>query len=182
MATSNSARQVLRQATAADHDAVDRLFGGYDLSDRADYADFLIAQATAFLPVEDAIDRSDPDLAVPDWAARRRSALLQADLATLDRDLPDIAPLPAFATPAATLGAIYVLEGSRLGGQMLVRGVYPGAPTAFLSAGNSLLWRSLLAVLERALPTDEQRADAIAAARAVFALFEKGARVFATVR
>lgn len=182
MTSYHSARQVLRQATAADHDAVDRLFGGYDLSDPNDYADFLIAQAAAFLPVEDAIDRSEPSLVVPDWAERRRSALLQADLATLDRDIPGAPPLVAFTTREATLGAVYVLEGSRLGGQMLARTVYPGAPKSFLSANSSSHWRSLLSTLEKELVTDKQRATAVAAAREVFALFQKGARVFANAR
>lgn len=182
MTARDSARHALRTATAADHDAVDRAFGRYDLSDRAAYAAFLQAQAAAFLPVEGAVDRSDPERVVADWTERRRSDALRADLAALGEETPASAPIPPFASEAALLGAVYVLEGSRLGGRMLAREVPDAFPQAFLAAGNPALWRSLLAVLELNLDTGERRAAAIEAARGVFALFEKGARVDATHR
>lgn len=177
-----SARHSLRSATAAAHDAVDRAFGAFDLADRQRYADFLTAQAAAFLPVEAAIDRSAPLRVLPDWPERRRSDSLRDDLTRLGVVASAQAEMRPFDTPEALLGAIYVLEGSRLGGRMLARGVPDAFPQSFLSAGNPALWRSLLAVVELNLVTGEQRATAITAARDVFALFEKGACVVATVR
>ena len=182
MTARDSARHALRTATAPDHDAVDHAFGRYDLAERGSYIAFLQAQAAAFLPVEDAIDRSGSSRLVADWAERRRSDTLRSDLAGLGAAVPAFAPLPAFASSAALLGAIYVLEGSRLGGRMLARTVPEAFPQTFLAAGNPALWRSLLAVLELNLDTGERRATAIEAAKGVFALFEKGARVDANPR
>lgn len=178
----DGARHSLRSATAAEHDAVDRAFGGFDLSDRDRYADFLVAQASAFLPVEAAIDAWSPRSVLPDWPDRRRSDALRADLAALGVTAPEPAAFPPIATTEAALGAIYVLEGSRLGGRMLARGVPDAFPKSFLTSGNPALWRSLLSVIEKELVTASQRVAAIAAAREVFALFEKGARVVATSR
>lgn len=58
-----------------------------------------------------------------DWAARRRAHLFAADLAALDA-VPTTDPLPAVPPPASTdeaLGAMYVLEGSTLGGVFVDR-------------------------------------------------------------
>lgn len=180
MTDRTSARHALRTATADAHDAVDHVFSRHDLSDVSDYAAFLQAQAVAFLPVEDAIDRSQPARAVADWAERRRSDDLRSDLADLNAIAPKGDPLPPFGSVEALLGAIYVLEGSRLGGTMLSRTVPDAFPKRFLSGGHSSMWRSLLMALELNLVTGKQRETAIAAARDVFALFEKGARVVAT--
>lgn len=171
-----SARTALRTATAADHDAVDRAFGRFDLSDRDDYARFLTAQAAAFLPVEAALDRAPGIALVEDWDQRRRSDALTGDLAALGVAPPRPLAAPPLADAEAVLGALYVLEGSRLGGSLLARGVPDDFPRAFLAPAHSALWRGLLAMLENRLVTEGQRANAIAAARAVFALFEKGAR------
>ena len=171
-----TARQALRVATARDHDRVDTAFGGFVLSDRARYVDFLLAQSEAFLPVEAAIDRAPPLAMLDDWADRRRSALLRDDLSDLGAAPRPVDPLPDLASPEEVLGAIYVLEGSRLGGRMLERSVPAELPRRFLGASSPVAWRRLIEVLDRALVSDEQRDAAIAAARRVFTLFEDGAR------
>lgn len=173
--TNGTARSALRLATASDHDAVDRAFSGYDLTDRSRYTRFLTAQASAFLPVEAAIDRSPAIGAIQDWRSRRRAELLRQDLSLLGVEPVEPPALAAFETVEAVLGAVYVLEGSRLGGRMLARRVPADFPCSFLAAGNPAQWRSLLTLLEERLATAQQRAMAIAAARSVFALFEKGA-------
>lgn len=169
-------RFVLRAATATDHDRVDREFASYDLQDEAHYRSFLAAQAEAFLPVEAGLDRIDLARTLPDWPARRRSAALVADLAELGA--APIAPrdIPAYDSVAAALGAIYVLEGSRLGGAMLVRSVPAHLPRRFLGAGDSASWRKLVATLDATLPSKDHLTAAIGAARAVFARFEASAR------
>jgi heme oxygenase (biliverdin-IX-beta and delta-forming) len=59
-------------------------------------------------------------------APRRRLALLAADLAHLGLPSASVAALPRpsdliLADPAAAMGALYVLEGSTLGGQLIGR-------------------------------------------------------------
>ncbi|SDG45422.1 biliverdin-producing heme oxygenase [Klenkia brasiliensis] len=58
-----------------------------------------------------------------DWADRRRAGLFAADLAALGA-VPAADPLPEVPAPASTdeaLGAMYVLEGSTLGGVFIDR-------------------------------------------------------------
>lgn len=173
--TDPSARHALRTATAAHHERVDHAFGAFDLTTRAGYTDFLLAQAYAFLPVEAAIDVADPHVFLPDWPARRRSAALLADLQALGRE-PEIEDLGIlFRNREEILGAIYVLEGSRLGGRMLARSVPADLPRAFIATNDAGMWRNLIELLDRLLISDEQRALASDAARRVFALFEAGA-------
>lgn len=166
----------MRTATAAAHERVDRIFGDYDLADREAYRAFLLAQAQPLATVEAAIDAFDPVAVLPDWTERRRFPLIAADLADLDAPIPPPEPL-RLTTAAAVLGAIYVLEGSRLGGALLARNVPMDLPDRFIrcpAAPNR--WRGLIEVLDRTLVTDDQRDAAVSAARTVFDLFWRSAR------
>ncbi len=171
-----SARSALRAATRADHARVDALFSDSDLASRAGYARFLARQAAAHLPVERAIDAAGAEALVPDWPARRRAPLLLADLADLG---PTTIAEERFLLPggeAALLGAVYVLEGSRLGGAVLRQRVGPGLPVRFLSPGRQGGWRSLVALLDCALRTESALAEAIEGARSTFDCFACAAK------
>lgn len=176
MTNPSGARWALRAATQSGHAQVDALLSTLNLGDRAEYGRFLAAQARAFLPVEAGLDRVDLAAVLPDWPGRRRSEALVADMEDLGAPLPPASPAAAFGGVEAALGAIYVLEGSRLGGRVLARSVAPGLPRRFLEAGDPAHWRKLIAVLDATLVTEVQLAVAIEAARAVFARFAAGAR------
>ncbi|MDR6852089.1 heme oxygenase [Sphingomonas sp. BE123] len=173
-----SARMFLRAQTAADHDRVDRAFGAFDLSHRDGYRAFLLAQADALLPVEQAIDAAAPTDLLPDWPQRRRAPLLVADLVELG---VAVAPMPGDGAPdlsdaAALLGAVYVLEGSRLGGSVLARGIAATLPTRFIGCATApQRWRGLIEIMDKQIITEEQRATALAAARSVFDRFRHSA-------
>ncbi|UVO50259.1 biliverdin-producing heme oxygenase [Sphingomonas sp. SUN019] len=181
MSASVSARSALRAATSDHHERVDAAFSSANLADRDHYGCFLMAQAAAHLPVEEALAKGGIAGILPDWAARERGALLRADLAALGRTSPESDATLAFDDPAAMLGAVYVLEGSRLGGALLKRSVPADFPTAFLGASDSAAWRRLMAVLDERLDTDAARLIAINAAAQVFTLFERKARQFLKV-
>ena len=159
----------LRAATASDHDAVDAGFGRYDLSDADDYRAFLIAHAKA-LPAVEAWLEDIPGLA----AVRSRGDALAADLAALGEDMP--APM-AFDLPpskAAGWGAMYVVEGSRLGGIMLSRSVPEGMPSAYLGSKHlSGEWRALLAAIDAEAADDAWIEQAIVGAKAAFDLYRR---------
>jgi heme oxygenase len=176
MTDSPDARHALRTDTAADHERVDRAFSAFDLTTREGYSGFLRAQAHGFLPVEAAIDGAGPHDIVPDWPARRRSQSLLADLDALGATPPVTATRPLFRSREEILGAIYVLEGSRLGGRMLARSVPADFPRAFIGSSDAGIWRTLIEILDKLLISDEQRTAASDGARGVFALFEAGAR------
>ena len=172
-----SAREALRSGTAAAHDRVDALFSRFDLADPGSYRRFLSAQAEAFLPVEAAIEAAGAESLLPDWPDRRRSRLLAADLKVLGSPLPGAAAAPLSAEPAVLLGAIYVLEGSRLGGGLLRRKVPDHLPRAFLDAVHPPgSWRKLLDKLEATLYAPESRQAAVRSATEVFERFEAAAR------
>jgi heme oxygenase len=169
-----SARAALRSATAANHDAVDAAFSRFDLTDPASYGRFLTAHARALPVVEEALEACGT---VPAFAPRR--SLLAADLAALGLPMPD--PLPLAAAPdseAAAFGALYVIEGSRLGGAMLARTVPDTLPYSYLSAVHPPgAWRALGEAMDRAGkaggPGWLERA--IAAAAATFDLYTRAA-------
>jgi heme oxygenase len=159
--------QMLRAATAADHDRVDARFGGFVLDDEADYRRFLVAHARALPAVEIALAA---DFGLPAW--RRRTDLLASDLAGMGQAMP--VPLAFAADGAARWGALYVIEGSRLGGQLLARGVPEGLPATYLAARHSSgEWRALLGAIETRAGTENDvwREAAVAGARATFALY-----------
>lgn len=170
-----SARFALRAATSGVHDRLDARLSRFDLSHPVDYGAFLRAQAGAFFPAEDALDAAGAAAVVADWPERRRSAALRADLAALD--LPEPAPvaIPPLASPAAVLGALYVLEGSRLGGAMLVRTVPDSLPKSFMTPGNPAAWRAFVTVLDQRLSSQADIEIATLAATSVFEAFASSA-------
>jgi heme oxygenase len=171
-----SARAALRAATAQAHARLDRLYSAFDLGAPDGYADFLLAHAPAFLAVEQALDAAGTDTLVPGWRARMRSQSLRQDIAALGRPIPAPAAAPLLCGEPQTLGAMYVLEGSRLGAAVLIRQVAAGLPTAFLAPGNPAHWRAFISRLDLRLSSAESLAQATSAALAVFTLFGQSAR------
>ncbi|MDB4912577.1 MAG: hypothetical protein JWM95_221 [Gemmatimonadetes bacterium] len=124
---------------------------------------------------------------------RRKEPLLQRDrartaslLATNPGDVSRDAPF-TLATPAAAWGALYVVEGSTLGGQHILRTLQTSEPVRrhgltadaglayFTGYGNrtAAMWRQFLSALGDADASSPGERDAIIhAAQATFALFE----------
>lgn len=164
----------LRASTRDWHTRVDAAYARFTLAERASYRDFLTAHARALIPLEDWIDGAR---LLPDW--RGRSAAVADDLATLAAPPP---PCPRIAWPdneAARWGALYVLEGSRMGAAVLARAVGPDLPTGYLNASAPPgLWRNLVQALERAAASGGPlwREQALTGAMRAFALFDSAAR------
>ena len=160
---------MLRAATTPDHDIVDAAFADYDLTDRAGYIRFLMAHAAALPAAEDALAIRD----LPAW--RRRTPMLAADLTTLGEPMPDQLPFTLPTGRAAALGALYVVEGSRLGGVLLARRVATTLPAAYLGARHRQgEWRHLLAAIDATVGED-MVAEAVTGAHAAFALYAAAA-------
>ncbi|MCJ7421938.1 biliverdin-producing heme oxygenase [Sphingomicrobium astaxanthinifaciens] len=177
-----SVRAALKAATASRHEALDRRLAALDLARGDDYARFLRAQAAALLPVEAALDHAGAASVIPRWAEHRRGPALLADLDRLGHALPPPVVLaPLLGTPDI-LGAAYVLEGSRLGGIVLRRGLPPGAPRAFLAHAGPTPWRDFVALLEQKLASPVDRAVAERAAILVFEAFARAADAYVGAR
>ena len=113
----------LRTATRAAHDRLEsRLDVLAHCRTTTQYAALLAGFRSVYAPLEQALDASPlTTAAVPDWAQRRKTAWLDADLHELGALAP---PVPAAAAPASraeVLGAVYVMEGATLGGALVVR-------------------------------------------------------------
>lgn len=170
-----TAREALRTRTRATHEAVDALFGRFDLTTAEGYRAFLHAHALAFLPLEGALDEFGADRLLPDWGARRRAPNLRADLADFAIDPPPTETVTV-SSPAQAWGILYVLEGSRFGGRIITRGVSAGLPTRYIGAGHAPgAWSAFLARMEPGLVNHHDREIAIGAAHAAFARFAAGA-------
>ena len=152
-------------------------FSRFALGTEAGYRGFLLAQAEAFLPVEKALDDAGAAALLPDWPERRRGDLLRADLAALNVTPPEPFFPPFFISlKAPMLGAIYVLEGSRLGGAVLKKTVPGHFPRRFLEARQAAgSWRQFLRTLDEFLTRPDDLDAAISAAKEVFARFEGAA-------
>ncbi len=172
-------RNYLRSETRALHHKVDHAFSRFALDDDVQLEHFLVAQAGALRPLEatlEAGDRGGIAALLPDWPARRRAPLL----AGLGPNVPDlrIAPL---RTDAERLGVAYVLEGSRLGGGILLDRIR-SRHSAVARLGIGFLshdpgashWQTFVAALDR-LGGEQTRAESLAGAVTAFQLFERAA-------
>jgi len=171
-----SLRSALRAQTADCHAEVDALFGNFNLSDINDYRAFLRSHARAVPAVEAALEQSGITRLLPDWPERRRTSLLLADIAELGDSATSPLPQPELRNEASLWGAVYVLEGSKLGGAMLAKAVPAHLPSRYLSPQGPK--GSMRAFMER-LDTSgiDDIAGAVAAARDVFCLFLRAAQL-----
>lgn len=185
-APGHGARDALRTATEAAHLRLHALPAFQALAEgrlsRAGYA-ALLQRKLGFHAALEARLSEAPSL-VPfgvDLAARQRSHLLRADLAVLGVEVAaSRASVPPFATAAAALGALYVAEGSTLGGRHLARALDailpPGLDGRRFLLGHGErhgeMWRACCAAIERCGATPECRAAMVQGALDTFAAFE----------
>lgn len=171
-----SLRSVLRAQTADCHAEVDKLFGTFDLSITGQYRTFLRAHARVVPSIEHALEAAGIVRLLPDWPERKRTQRLFADIRELGDRLPELLPPPALHGEAALWGALYVLEGSKLGGAVLARSVPDHLPSRYLTPqGPKGAIRSFMDRLDASDPGDPEAA--ISAARGIFDLFRKAGQL-----
>lgn len=171
----------LRCETRDLHDRIESTvrIGGAGFT-RDDYVQFLAATYGFVAPCEEALRRLELRSVIPDLVDRFKETRLADDLAACDvrpEGVARCADLPPLETMADALGYLYVLEGSSLGSQILVRQVRDGlgetVPLAYLTGYGSrtgAMWQSFKRTLEErgaAAPAKQDRV--IASARATFA-------------
>jgi heme oxygenase len=116
----------LRQETAAPHRRVEALLDLLSPTmDIERYAQTLRRLHRAWVPLEAHLTACCPPDDRTLWQGRERAHRLAADLASLGIVPPPsfvpAAPLPDVRNRSAWLGAVYVVEGSTLGGQVISR-------------------------------------------------------------
>lgn len=181
--------EALRTGTALLHVALEKRLPFF--SERLDadwYQRLLQAYYGFYAPMEAAL--YDCDL-IPegfDRVLRVKTPTLVNDLRALSLNdhainaLPRCANLPVLDTPAACLGALYVLEGATLGGQVLRRemaqrlGVNADNGGAFLDvygAETGRRWKDFLDYLGRQPLDAADKQRAVTAACSTFSCFEQ---------
>jgi heme oxygenase len=172
-------RQHLREATAQAHARLDAMVEAWGIETAPGYRRFLQAHARSLPALE---QRVWGGLAQAGFVPARwsRAAALAQDLAALGAPAPEPLPAPDITGEAALFGAAYVLEGSRLGAQMLLRRAWAGAPTHAFLAHNPepRAWQVFLSRLE----ASSAAAAPVAAAEGALAAFAHYARGFAELR
>lgn len=173
-----AARTLLRDACGAIHERLDARLSRVDFDDRASYADMLARLSGPVSAVEGALTAGIAPALFPNWAGRMRAHRLRADLDALGGGFRQRYAAP-IESEAEALGALYVLEGSQLGGRVLARlagesrdPAVRGARRYFTHGAAPILWREFLATLEASSAAAAERERMIGAALATFTAFE----------
>jgi heme oxygenase (biliverdin-IX-beta and delta-forming) len=173
-------RWTLRKRTAEAHAVLDEAIGAFDT--REDYERYLLAMYAFRQPVEHWLQGVAWPQTLGNWRPRAISDALTRDLADLALQPP---AGPAFTVEpelSRLMGALYVLEGSALGAQLLLTRAQAlglddrfGARHLAIQA-NVDSWRGFLDQLESADPFDIETATA-----ASLATFDAAAQAFQKV-
>lgn len=115
--------QKVRTATHSLHEALDQSLVPYieAIETTKEYAALLCLFYGFFKPVYDSIDASIDTVYLPDYSSRRKPQLILRDLEELGTtyDSHLCRHLPKITDNVTAFGALYVLEGSTLGGVMI---------------------------------------------------------------
>ena len=171
----------LRAATANRHAALEaRLDVLERFRDRDAYARYLARAHPLYREVENALARHDWNELGLDFDSRRKAALIRDDLAALGMEPEPAGPLvPEWSRRAAAIGALYVLEGATLGGQVISRhlkslGLEPGQGASFFNAYGPRtgdMWKAFQESATRGVRSEGDAEPAVAGALAMFDLF-----------
>ena len=180
----------LRTATRPEHEGTESTVSLMDATlTRAQYAETLAHMYRAVRAWDDwSLARAPEDLTAL-LHGRQRSRLIEADLQSLGAEPPVSLPplhavpwMPASTGPgefeARFLGAMYVIEGSTLGGQYIAKhaeetlGLTPGQGNSYFrgyAERNGSMWRAFKAVLAE---VPDRYTDAVVqSAKAMFGFF-----------
>ena len=178
-------RQKIKAATQPYHDQTEQLttrpVAEFTLSD---YQQFLRVNRLFHRSVEQALADALPELLRESlrWPERQKAPRIQQDLEELgaEYDAAEWLPLPLGSVPEA-LGAMYVAEGSTLGGMMMKK-LWQDHPVigtrssfAFLGCYGSetgAYWKSFMSLLEETLTYPDEQETAISSAQATFRFYQ----------
>ncbi|MFT6671562.1 MAG: heme oxygenase [Afipia broomeae] len=169
---------MIREATRTSHSRLDIALSRLDIAIPLYYEAFLRSQAEALFPIEAALEAGGIEELIPDWTLRVRTPALERDLATLGIVIKPL-PAPAFKTAAEMLGAVYVLEASRMGERVMLARLAENPDsdtmnaTAYLRHGfGKRFWPSFLTLLENHPAALADPAGVVHGAEIAFAMFE----------
>jgi heme oxygenase len=155
--TPNVMRTKLRARIAILHTRLDRLVSSSCLGDKLRLGCLLTIHYDALKLLVPALERAGAEHVCPGWEGRSRLAALEEDLRALGmRPNKNLACPPSFGREPEIWGALYAVEGSRLGNRIILRRVMECGSeaerraTLFLTHGleDRTAWGGFLARLE----------------------------------
>lgn len=179
---------VVKQETSVLHREVEEIMLPrlQQIRSLSDYARLLQMFYGFYRPLQQAIQLQLGPHELPDIAKRRTATLIEADLATLGYKAKSArgAALPEITTVPQAFGALYVLEGSTLGGKiiarMLAKNTHVPIPSTALNFFSGYgeetgpMWVAFLAVLNR----QSDGTSIVAAANQTFLCLKQWMRSF----
>jgi heme oxygenase len=173
-------RPRLRARVAALHAHLDRAIEASCLGEPLDLRRLLVIHYAALGAIVPALEWAGATRLFPGWNGRSRLSALEADMAELDADPPRRLSIRlSFQSEQEVWGALYAVEGSRLGNQVLLRRVAKHGSdlrqraTRFLAhcPDDAVAWPRLVARLEALDYRDEDFELAALGAERVFGVY-----------
>ncbi|RBQ02512.1 biliverdin-producing heme oxygenase [Pedobacter miscanthi] len=171
----------IKEATKAEHQNLEKqvVLKLKAIRSNADYADLLKHFYAYFNHIEASIKPYITESILPDYAQRRNSSYIKADILELGGDITDLpyTTVPKIENAVQALGALYVLEGSIMGGSIIVKMLEKGGVTqgvSFFSGygeATGMMWGNFVAVLNAQAKTEQDEEEAIVAANETFKHF-----------
>ncbi|WP_294224496.1 biliverdin-producing heme oxygenase [uncultured Chryseobacterium sp.] len=165
--------EYLKQHTAVYHDAAEKLFNSKKIFDRTftleDYKKIISTNYLMLLHSEDKIfqNLSDDIAGKLQLENRKKLALIEKDLSGLSLEPESVSHDLEFTGENEALGALYVIEGSTLGGNVIARQLsktegFDGVTFNFFGCyreNTGPMWKSFKEVLDAEV--DEQNYDEV---------------------
>lgn len=158
----------IKEVTKAAHQEVEKkvVLRIKSIRSEADYADLLKHFYAYFNAVEQAVAPYITPAVLPDLAERRNSSYIKADIEALGESVTGLplAIAPEIGSIAQALGALYVLEGSIMGGPYIVQMLQKGGLTRGFSFFNGYgensgqKWAAFTQVLNTIDQNEEEQA------------------------
>lgn len=183
MTVQNNVSTNIKEATKDAHIALEKQVVQRlkNIRSNADYAALLKYFYAYFNHVERVIAPFITESLLPDYKDRRNSGYIKNDILALGSALEDLpaTTVPAIDTAVKALGALYVMEGSIMGGSIIVKMLEKGGITdgvSFFSGygeATGPMWGKFVAVMNREATTEVQQAAMIRTANETFEHFSK---------
>jgi len=179
----------LKKATLANHQQLEKMLVGQMRAVRSkeDYINLLQLFYSYFGGLEEQIDLYISTRELPDYKQRRKSAALANDIKSLGGtpvSLANLEDLPPIQNTRQAYGALYVIEGSTLGGKIISKmmaqqlGITDGSGLSFFSGyadDTETMWDKFKQALNQQADNSEQASQVIDTANETFARFKQWA-------
>lgn len=171
----------IKEATKVPHQEVEKkvVLKIKAIRSEADYADLLKHFYAYFSAVEKAVAPYVTAAILPDLTERRNASYIKADIEALGNTVDDLPFVlsPEINNVAQAMGALYVLEGSIMGGPYIVQMLQKGGLTKGFSFFNGYgdvsaqKWGAFTQVLNSIAKSKEEEVQALECAHETFARF-----------